>query len=215
MVYAILGLLLCLLCWKWQKKASFIFLIIFIGSEINRNIVDRHIEEIPTAVINLKIGDVQNKQELKTEETDLPTLLSHSMQEDLLGENSYRALQKIIKNSSLFQNENNEYYLNNKIYSTSLFEKAANYCEKNNDIFIILFNNTDKTLIYEKMQLSARKKNHSSELLDVTENDFRTDRLIQPGEVAKICHSLPNLQRQRLDFRDMVFDVQLKNVSFK
>ncbi|MCR4666039.1 MAG: hypothetical protein K5657_01955 [Desulfovibrio sp.] len=229
--YIILFIILSLILWRWKSKSTIIilfcisvFIIIVIFSIINDKVKEHTARQIPCIAINCSIANREIPSFIKNESNELlnnkkiieknvskEEMIKNTIDAGLIGSNSL----KYILNSDFItnkQNEYKEYYLNNILYSNSLLLNFHNKCV-DSDICIILINTTDKTITNERIKLSARLRNHSSDILTASEKDIWEDRLILPGEKAFICKKLGSNNIKEHNKDDIIFEAILKNVK--
>ena len=229
MVYYIAAaVFLCALLWKWRNRVTVIFgcvvafcAILFIGSVIDGRLERSALAKIPCAVLNTAPGrralPAQGSDTgagTDAREADCDAALGNLLKEGMLGEHSFYALKQLKGELNILEEKQKEYYVDKELYSSSLLADSAKQC-RNDDVYIVIKNTTDELIVYEKMRLTAHKRGHSTELLDVVERDFREDVVLQPNELTVICHSFPNLKRQHRDLTGLTFDITLQGITTK
>ena len=236
MIYALAFIVLCLILWQWKQKIFPILIIgicIIIGmffiSILEKKYEESSLSTIPCAVINVQIGNKQiikdengtqivtdeSKVNVDAREDSLENSLNTSYTAGFVGELSNRNLKNLVRKKNIADDKVVDYFIDGKLITSSLFINAYKQCGENGDYYILIENTTNKVINYEKFMLSARRRNHSTNLLDVNERDYRDDHVIRQGEVVGICHKFPNLRRQKIDMSDLTFDVELKGVKSK
>lgn len=233
-IYILLVIIICIILWQFREKVInliglFIGIVILIisGYSIYQKIENSSLQDIPYAIINTQIGniDIVKKSDsiecningkvisIKEKKASLNSSLQNSYNVGLIGNKSFEHIERLISKSNFNRSDIDEYYINDKLYSSSLFCDIYKHCGEDNDFYILVENTSDKTINYEKFVLTARKKDHSTDLLDVTDRDFRNDRVIRPNEVVGMCYKFPNLRRQKLNIAELTLDINLLGVS--
>lgn len=233
-IYILLIILLCIILWQFRQKVInmiglFIGIVVLIisGHFIYQKIENVSLQNIPYAIINTQIGnvDIIKKNDsiecningklfpIEEKKANLNMSLKNSYNVGLIGNKSFEHIERLISKSNFNRSDVDEYYIGNKLYSSSLFRDIYKHCGEDNDFYILVENTSNKTINYEKFILTARKKDHSTDLLDVTDRDFRNDRVIRPNEVVGMCYKFPNLRRQKLNIAELTLDINLLGVS--
>ena len=234
MIYVGIALLLCLLFWRWRQKLTVVlsiaiacFVLLFLWTVLEEKLEERKLAEVPCAVVNAKIGAkklVTNEQgvlgfllddgfvAVEKRAVTKQEMLEHAVRAGLLGEHSANNLKRIDEALPFLKDENVEYSRQGVLLSNSLFQSVAEQCA-DADIYVLLYNASEETLGNEKMRISARKKNHSTNIIDIADRDLWEDRVLRPREQIILCRKLTNFRRQKTDLSDVIFEVQLSGVK--
>ena len=218
----IITIVLCLLLWKWQQKMIGIlvsiicaFVLVFIWSIIDRKLDNQVVEKLDCAVVNLYSFHEQSLQDKKKDKKIVSSeeVLAVASESGLLGRKSYDVLRKIKDQVKILDGEQNVSYIDNKIVSTSFVENAARECSSDSDLYIIIYNNSNKVISNEKMKLSVRKFQRSTDLISGLDQEINEDIIIQPQQVVNICKSFPLLKLRRIDPSAVTLDIEMQRAK--